>query len=124
MEFIYCSTWLFRKLKILFKFLTQKFQIAVYKDNQILTYFSVVYSYPNLVGLVVMILIGHKIPIQIRVMGTFACFFFLLLTVPILGFAQIQNAPVVGLIITFSVLVLLAFGTSILRKKKKKKKFF
>eukprot|EP01080_Neovahlkampfia_damariscottae_P002137 gene2137-2003_t len=89
--------------------------IAVYKDNQILSYFSVVYSYPNLFGLVVMIFIGYKIPIQIRVMGTFAAFFFLLLTIPILGFAQIQNAPVIGLIITFTVLVFLAFGTSILQ---------
>jgi solute carrier family 29 (equilibrative nucleoside transporter), member 1/2/3 len=82
-----------------------------------LTYFSVAYSYPNLLGLIVMIFFGHLIPLQVRVMATFASFFFLLMTIPIMGFAQIENAPVIGLIITFSVLIVLAFGTSILRLK-------
>lgn len=83
--------------------------------NQTLFYFSLAYSYPNLIGLIFMVKFGKKIPIIYRILVPYFVIVFVLLAVPIMGFAGIENHRTLGLALTLVLVVLTGVASSVLQ---------
>ena len=84
----------------------------LYGDG-IMLYFSVAYSVPNLLGLLIMIKFGSKLSMRMKMFPAYVLTFFILLAVPILGFAGVDGTP--GLVVTLIFIVLAALCTSLMQ---------
>jgi equilibrative nucleoside transporter 1/2/3 len=80
-----------------------------------MSYMSIAYSIPNILGLIVMILWGRKISINLRVLVSYSVALFAIFAIPIMGFCGIETNRSLGLFLTLSFLVLMAFAASVLQ---------
>ncbi|EFC41053.1 equilibrative nucleoside transporter [Naegleria gruberi] len=85
---------------------------ALYFPNTML-YFSVAYSVPNLLGLLFMIKFGSKLSLRMKMIPAYVLTFFILILVPILGFAGVNG--IAGFSVTIVLIILAALCTSLLQ---------
>jgi equilibrative nucleoside transporter 1/2/3 len=78
-----------------------------------LLYFQIAYSFPNILGLLAIVKFADRIPLLIKAIPTYVLCFLILISVPIMGFANVT--PNVGFPITLSMLVVLALSGSLLQ---------
>ncbi|KAL9656557.1 hypothetical protein ABK040_012140 [Willaertia magna] len=81
--------------------------------GDIMLYFSVANAIPNVIGLLALLKLAPKIPIKFRIFPAYIITFFVLVAVPILGFAGVHGT--VGFVLTIVLVVIQSFCNSALQ---------
>ncbi|KAL0481470.1 equilibrative nucleoside transporter [Acrasis kona] len=93
-------------------FLSAPDYFARYGDG-FMSYVSVAYSIPNLLTLIILVLVGRRIPMLLKTIPSYICLFLILIAVPVLGFAGVNTNA--GFYITLTLVCLLGISSSILQ---------